>query len=108
MLRAFGKFGLRPGRNLFITTEITPNPNALKFLPGRDVLGENGTLDFPDIRDAYKVGKIQFWNFHKIFNFSRHLQNAFSVRMGFGPVSSVPILSQLFGTKVKLPKVGPF
>ena len=42
-------------RNLFITTEGTPNPNALKFLPGRDVLGSGKTCDFPDIRDAYKV-----------------------------------------------------
>jgi len=41
-------------RNLFITTEGTPNPNALKFLPGRDVLGSGKTCDFPDIRDAYK------------------------------------------------------
>ena len=42
-------------RNLFITTEGTPNPNALKFCPGRDVLGPGKTCDFPDIRDAYKV-----------------------------------------------------
>ena len=42
-------------RNLFITTEITPNPDALKFMPGRDVLGSGKTYDFPDIREAYKV-----------------------------------------------------
>merc|ERR1712037_33257 len=41
-------------RNLFITTEMTPNPNALKFVPGRDVLGAGSTCDFPDIREAYK------------------------------------------------------
>ena len=41
-------------RNLFITTETTPNPNALKFVPGRDVLGPGSTCDFPDIREAYK------------------------------------------------------
>mgnify|MGYP006451056317 CR=1 FL=1 len=41
-------------RNLFITTEVTPNPNALKFVPGRDVLGAGATCDFPDIREAYK------------------------------------------------------
>ena len=41
-------------RNLFITTETTPNPNALKFVPGRDVLGAGSTCDFPDIREAYK------------------------------------------------------
>jgi len=58
MLRAFCK---RPVinclgaiRNLFITTERTPNPNAIKLLPGRDVLGHGKTCDFPDIRSAYK------------------------------------------------------
>ncbi len=30
---------------MFIQTESTPNPATLKFLPGRDVLG-NGTADF--------------------------------------------------------------
>ena len=24
---------------MFIQTEITPNPNALKFMPGREVMG---------------------------------------------------------------------
>ncbi len=32
---------------MFIQTEATPNPNVLKFLPGRDVLGE-GTREFKD------------------------------------------------------------
>lgn len=32
---------------MFIQTETTPNPNTLKFLPGRSVL-ETGTADFPD------------------------------------------------------------
>ena len=32
---------------MFIQTEPTPNPNTLKFLPGRDVI-ENGTASFPD------------------------------------------------------------
>jgi Fe-S cluster biogenesis protein NfuA len=32
---------------MFIQTETTPNPNTLKFLPGRLVL-ETGTADFPD------------------------------------------------------------
>jgi len=35
---------------MFIQTETTPNPNTLKFLPGRVVL-ESGTADFAD-RDA--------------------------------------------------------
>lgn len=33
---------------MFIQTEATPNPATLKFLPGRDVLGEGGAMDFPD------------------------------------------------------------
>ena len=31
---------------MFIQTEPTPNPATLKFLPGRDVMGQ-GTADFP-------------------------------------------------------------
>lgn len=30
---------------MFIQTESTPNPNSLKFIPGRDILGK-GTIDF--------------------------------------------------------------
>jgi Fe-S cluster biogenesis protein NfuA len=36
---------------MFIQTEATPNPESLKFLPGRDVLGE-GSRDFPDAAAA--------------------------------------------------------
>jgi Fe-S cluster biogenesis protein NfuA len=36
---------------MFIQTETTPNPATLKFLPGREVLGE-GTLDIRDTADA--------------------------------------------------------
>lgn len=36
---------------MFIQTEETPNPATMKFLPGRDVLG-NGTADFTDAADA--------------------------------------------------------
>jgi Fe-S cluster biogenesis protein NfuA len=32
---------------MFIQTETTPNPATLKFLPGREVMGD-GTADFPD------------------------------------------------------------
>ncbi|XP_065103767.1 NFU1 iron-sulfur cluster scaffold homolog, mitochondrial [Paramisgurnus dabryanus] len=39
-------------RNMFIQTQNTPNPNSLKFLPGRVVL-ESGTMDFTEPRDAY-------------------------------------------------------
>ncbi|MCH4023966.1 MAG: NifU family protein [Acetobacter sp.] len=31
---------------MFIETEGTPNPATLKFLPGRDVTGSQGTIDF--------------------------------------------------------------
>ncbi len=31
---------------MFIETESTPNPATLKFLPGRDVMGNRGTADF--------------------------------------------------------------
>ncbi|HIJ61070.1 MAG TPA: NifU family protein [Rhodospirillaceae bacterium] len=36
---------------MFIQTETTPNPNTLKFLPGRDVMGQ-GTADFADATAA--------------------------------------------------------
>jgi Fe-S cluster biogenesis protein NfuA len=36
---------------MFIQTEATPNPESLKFIPGRDVLGE-GSRDFPDAEAA--------------------------------------------------------
>lgn len=38
-------------RNLFIQTENTPNPESLKFLPGKPVL-ESGTAEFRSFRDA--------------------------------------------------------
>ena len=36
---------------MFIQTEATPNPEVLKFLPGREVMGE-GTRDFRDPSEA--------------------------------------------------------
>jgi Fe-S cluster biogenesis protein NfuA len=32
---------------MFIQTESTPNPATLKFLPGREVMGEGNVADFP-------------------------------------------------------------
>ena len=32
---------------MFIQTESTPNPATLKFLPGREVMGEAAVADFP-------------------------------------------------------------
>jgi len=40
-------------RSMFIQTQDTPNPQSLKFLPGRKVLEEGGTLDFPSPSSAY-------------------------------------------------------
>jgi Fe-S cluster biogenesis protein NfuA len=37
---------------MFIQTESTPNPATLKFLPGRDVLGEGAVADFPTHESA--------------------------------------------------------
>ncbi|MDR3508398.1 MAG: NifU family protein [Caulobacteraceae bacterium] len=36
---------------MFIQTEVTPNPDVLKFLPGRDVLGQ-GAREFRDADEA--------------------------------------------------------
>ena len=38
---------------MFIQTESTPNPNTLKFLPGRDVM-THGTADFADATAAQR------------------------------------------------------
>ena len=37
---------------MFIETESTPNPATLKFIPGRDVMGERGTADFASAEAA--------------------------------------------------------
>ena len=37
---------------MFLETEETPNPATIKFLPGRDVMGRNGTADFRDAEAA--------------------------------------------------------
>ena len=37
---------------MFIQTESTPNPNTLKFLPGREVMGEGKVADFPSADSA--------------------------------------------------------
>ena len=40
-------------RNIFIQTQDTPNPNSLKFLPEREVLGNAKTREFPNRQSAY-------------------------------------------------------
>jgi len=37
---------------MFIQTESTPNPATLKFLPGREVMGEGAVADFPSVETA--------------------------------------------------------
>jgi Fe-S cluster biogenesis protein NfuA len=37
---------------MFIQTESTPNPQTLKFLPGREVMGESAVADFPNRESA--------------------------------------------------------
>jgi Fe-S cluster biogenesis protein NfuA len=37
---------------MFIQTEATPNPATLKFLPGREVMGEGAVADFPSAETA--------------------------------------------------------
>src|SRR5580692_5645169 len=39
---------------MFIQTETTPNPATLKFLPGREVMGDGGVADFPDRESAHR------------------------------------------------------
>jgi len=46
------RVGLLLARNMFIQTQDTPNPQSLKFLPGRVVLEEGGTYDIPSISEA--------------------------------------------------------
>lgn len=38
---------------MFIQTQDTPNPNSLKFLPGRNVLEPGQTMDFPNGQAAF-------------------------------------------------------
>lgn len=37
---------------MFIQTQDTPNPATLKFLPGREVMGEGAVADFPEAGSA--------------------------------------------------------
>lgn len=39
---------------MFIQTEATPNPATLKFIPGREVLGEGHVADFPNAEAAQR------------------------------------------------------
>src|ERR1700744_3284869 len=39
---------------MFIQTESTPNPATLKFLPGREAMGEGAVADFPSADTALR------------------------------------------------------
>lgn len=39
---------------MFIQTESTPNPQTLKFLPGRAVMGDGAVADFPEAGSAQR------------------------------------------------------
>lgn len=55
-------FKLTSCQKLFIQTQETPNPNSVKFLPGRQVLEAKQTIDFPNGQAAYcsPLGKLLF------------------------------------------------
>jgi len=40
---------------LFIQIEETPNPNSLKFLPGKDVMGDNQPTSFTNKQDLVEI-----------------------------------------------------
>uniref|UniRef100_A0A8C5M3I0 NFU1 iron-sulfur cluster scaffold homolog, mitochondrial n=1 Tax=Leptobrachium leishanense TaxID=445787 RepID=A0A8C5M3I0_9ANUR len=46
------KLFYNPVRCMFIQTQETPNPNSVKFIPGRAVL-DAGTMDFPNPTTAF-------------------------------------------------------
>ncbi|XP_064644064.1 NFU1 iron-sulfur cluster scaffold homolog, mitochondrial-like [Lineus longissimus] len=41
-----------PAATMFIQVQDTPNPNSMKFMPGKEVL-ESGTIDFPNVQAAH-------------------------------------------------------
>lgn len=51
---------------MFIQSQETPNPNSLKFLPGRSVLDSGvATRDFPNIESAYSSPLAKYINSKK-------------------------------------------
>jgi len=39
-------------RSVFITTAPTPNPESMKYYPGQQIMGDKGTMDFPNYAAA--------------------------------------------------------
>lgn len=52
---------------MFVQTQDTPNPNSLKFLPGRTVL-ESGTMNFANPRDAHCSPLARYVTYHRYFD----------------------------------------
>ena len=52
LLPQFRRYPEMITRTMFIQTQETPNPQSLKFLPGRSVLEGGGTYDIPSISNA--------------------------------------------------------
>jgi hypothetical protein len=76
------------GRSMFIQSQETPNPNSLKFLPGRPVLDSGfGTRDFPTIKTAYCSPLAKYISFsffeYFIFIFIRQLFRVDGVKSVF-------------------------
>ena len=68
---------------MFIQSQETPNPNSLKFLPGRTVLGSGlGTKDFPTIQSAYSspLAKSDFLFIDEIYVSELILDNYFVLK----------------------------
>lgn len=53
-LNKFALFGSSPRFffSIFVKTQSTPNPNFLKFFPGKEILADGETFDFSNVREA--------------------------------------------------------
>jgi Fe-S cluster biogenesis protein NfuA len=41
-------------RNMFVQTQSTPNPDSIKFFPGKEVMGSGKSMDFANSKEAQK------------------------------------------------------
>lgn len=58
---------------MFVQTQDTPNPNSLKFMPGRTVL-DTGTMNFAGPRDAYCSPLARYMTSWKVTDHSEYIQ----------------------------------
>lgn len=54
-------------RGMFIQTQDTPNPNSLKFIPGREVLGSR-TMEFSTPAAAYCSPLARYSLLNRVWN----------------------------------------